>query len=262
MNASPWITMSARVALALLVLGLAAPALAQRNSLFGGPAPEGPRPSPTTQPARGPGGTKEHATWQASLAAERIKPRPNGTLLRVSPFAVEVPEPEKVKVHDLVTIIVRESKSATTDGKMESNKNWSFDTELSKWIRLSGVAGLVPAQFPEGNPAALFDFKNKYGGDGKYDRKDELTTRVTARVVDVKPNGNLVLEASKVIEIDEEGFTITLTGECRAIDITPQNTVLSTQMAAPEIKVKHAGIVRDATRRGWLMRGLDLFRPF
>ena len=120
----------------------------------------------------------------------------------------------------------------------------------------------MPAIFSAGNPAAEFDFKNDYGGDGKYDRKDELTTRVTARVIDVKPNGNLVLEATKSITIDEEGYIITLVGECRGRDVTPENTVLSTQIAEPEISVRHSGALRDATRRGWLMRTFDFLRPF
>jgi len=71
-----------------------------------------------------------------------------------------------------------------------------------------------------------------------------------------------VLEATKVIDIDEEGYRISLTGTCRGQDVTPQNTLLSTQIADMVIDVKHNGAVRDATRRGWFQRGLDLLRPF
>ncbi len=197
-----------------------------------------------------------------SFPLERTAPKPNALLLRRSPFAVAKPEPIKIKVHDLITIIIRESKTATTNSKLQSKKDWKLDTGLEEWIRLSNQHGVVPAKFEQGKPSVLFDFKNDYKGNGKYDRKDELTTRITARVIDVKPNGSLVLEARKSIAIDDEGYTISLTGECRAADVLPDNTILSTQIADPTIDVQHSGAVRDATRRGWLMRGLDLFRPF
>jgi flagellar L-ring protein precursor FlgH len=199
---------------------------------------------------------------RATLKADRPESKPNATLLRWSPLAVKGPDPEKIKVNDLVTIIIRESKTAKTDSKLESKKDWKLDSALDKWIRLSNTHGIVPAQFEAGSPAATFNFQNDYKGDGKYDRTDELVTRVTARVIDVKPNGNLVLEATKEITMDDDGYTITLTGECRAADVTADNTVLSTQIAEPVINVQHSGAVRDATRRGWLMRALDLLRLF
>jgi flagellar L-ring protein precursor FlgH len=124
------------------------------------------------------------------------------------------------------------------------------------------VHGIVPADFPEGKPGIVFDFKDDYKTDGKYDRKDELTTRITARVIDVKPNGNLVLESRNDVKFGEEDYTVTLTGVCRSADVTPQNTVLSSQIAELNISVEDRGAVRDATRRGWLQRLHDFLRPF
>ncbi len=240
-----------------LVLGLLAPAApAQDNSLR-----RRPTAAPTSQPADG--AAFAAAVRPAERAAPRgARPRANTVLLAASPIAVAPPDPEQIEVERLVTIIVRESKTATTDSKMESKKDWSLDTALKEWIRYSDSDGLVPAKFTAGKPAVQFEHKDDYGTNGKYDRKDELTTRITARVIDVKPNGNLVLEARKTIKIDEEGYTITLTGVCRAEDVTPQNTVLSTQIGDPEIYVQHTGAVRDATRRGWAKRALDFLRPF
>jgi flagellar L-ring protein FlgH len=258
-----WIAAAAFVALALW----GPTAMAQNNSLLGGARRGLPAPgaNPTSQPANpnaAPALLGAATNARATLHADRPELKPNAVLLRWSPLAVKSPDPEKIKTHDLITIIIRESKTATTNSKMESNKDWKLDSSLSKWIRLSDKHGIVPAKFEEGNPAAAFDFKNDYTGDGKYDRKDELTTRITAQVIDVKPNGNLVLEATKEITIDDEGYTIKLTGECRSKDVTPDNTVLSTQIGSPIIDVQHTGAVRDATRRGWLMRALDLFHPF
>ena len=190
------------------------------------------------------------------------EPPPNEVLVTFSPFGVEPPKPRKIQVHDLVTIIVRESRTSLSDAKMKSEKDWEMKSELTKWLRLDKNDHLVAQDFSSDvTPGVDFSFENSYEGKGKYDRKDTLTTRITARVIDVKPNGNLVLEARKRVEVGEEVLTATLTGECRSLDVTAQNTVLSTQIADLEITLPDQGAVRDATRRGWLMRLFDLLRP-
>lgn len=255
--------------LAALLLAVA-PAFGQNNSLLGARqrSPSPAHPAATSQPAGTPparpaysDGKGGNAT-RATLKTEPAQLRTNALLLRSSPFAVAPPEPEVVKVNDQVTIIIRESKTATTNAKLESKKDWQLDSALTKWLSWSNQHGIVPAKFEEGQPAAALTWQNDYKGDGTYDRKDELTTRIQAKVIDVKPNGVLVLEARKTIDIDEDGYTITLVGECRAKDLTPQNSVLSTQIADLTVDVKHKGAVRDATRRGWFMRGLDFLRLF
>ena len=195
-------------------------------------------------------------------AVESETPSVNPTLLRASPIAVELPQPEKIAVGDLVTIIIREDKKFSTTSKLESEKEWKLEAELKKWFRLDGLTKLLNQDFPGGTPGADFEFANEYEGEGKVNRKDSLVTRIQARVIDVKPNGNLVLEARKRITVDEEDQIATLSGVCRSKDVTAQNSVLSTQVADLEIGVSHTGAARDASRRGWAMRLFDLLRPF
>ncbi len=254
--------------LVVMLCGLCgAPATAQSNSLLHRSPRNQPTAHqvPTTQPA---GGVLAAPALglvgspRAAFRQEEPEPQPNVVLLNCSPFAVEMPQTEKIRVHDLVTIIVRVSKTAKSNAKLESKKDWTHEWALDEWIRFSDLHGIVPASLSHGTPSVAFDLKNDYGGDGKYDRKDSLTTRVQARVIDVKPNGNLVLEATNTVCFGEEDYTIALTGVCRSRDVTAENTVLSSQIADLEIRVVDRGAVNDATRRGWLMRGFDLLRPF
>ena len=173
-----------------------------------------------------------------------------------------IPEPPRqFKVHDLITIIVRQHKKyegdATTDNKNDAN----FDAVLDAWFRIHDRRW-VQQQFGGGIP----EIKGKFGGqlkaDGKSEREDKFTTRITAEVVDIKPNGNLVLEASARVKNDEEEQIISLTGICRSLDVTPDNTVLSTQLADLQIVENNTGAIRDATRRGWIPKALDFLRPF
>lgn len=94
------------------------------------------------------------------------------------------------------------------------------------------------------------------------DRTDTLTARITGEVVDVKPNGTLVVQARKSIRTDEEEQQFVMTGICRAEDVAADNTVLSNQMYDLQLQKNHKGTVRSATKRGLLGQLLDFVNPF
>ena len=79
--------------------------------------------------------------------------------------------------------------------------------------------------------------------------------------MDVKPNGNIVLEASGQTHHDKEVHTLRFTGMCRSIDVSPDNTVLSTQIADKKIDIVTKGTIRNATRAGWAGELYDWIRP-
>lgn len=197
---------------------------------------------------------------QASLQAEmgtQGDPRLDD---RVSFFAVPEPEPTIIQKHDLVTVIVREESSAKTAGKTDLSKEMSIDARLQDYLRLD-----LSELSVEGRPSDLAirgEAGREFQGDGKVDRKDSMVARITAEVLDVKPNGTLVLQARKRIATDEEEQVFILTGTCRTLDITADNTVLSTQLHDLNLEKQTSGAVRDATRRGFISRVLDRINPF
>jgi flagellar L-ring protein precursor FlgH len=179
---------------------------------------------------------------------------------RMSLYATPAQPPRKFKVEDLVTIIIRQSKKYEADAQAESKKKWNLMGKLSDWFSVDcDKAGnkIGQEQFVNGKPGFKFDYDNKYKMDGSNEREDKFVTRITAHVIDVKPNGNLVVEATLEEQHDEEIATITLTGICRSVDVTPDNTVLSTQIADMRLVEKNHGSVRDATTRGWVPKMLS-----
>jgi flagellar L-ring protein precursor FlgH len=251
--------------LAALALGAGTwPAMGQSNSMLNGPQRESGH-APATQPA---GGAPEVLMPVPMVSGPREPiagdppPPKNPVLLMVSPIAVHAPQPRKFKVHDLITIVIREDKRSVSDAKLKSEKKWTVDSELAKWFRLNAEGHLTGQIFAEGpTPGVDFQFDSKYDTKGKVDRVDSFTARITAEIVDVKPNGNLVLEATKEIRIDDEKQLVKLTGTCRSEDVSAQNSILSTQLADARIHVHHSGAARDAARRGWIMRLFDFLRP-
>jgi flagellar L-ring protein precursor FlgH len=85
---------------------------------------------------------------------------------------------------------------------------------------------------------------------------------MSGTVVDVKPNGTLVVEAVSRNTVNQEQLTYTLSGVCRVEDIAADNTILSTQLANLNLTMQTKGEVYDGTRRGWLNKFLDKVNPF
>jgi flagellar L-ring protein precursor FlgH len=86
--------------------------------------------------------------------------------------------------------------------------------------------------------------------------------RISCRVVDIRPNGNLVIEGRRTVHNNSEVWEQSLTGEVRPKDVLPNNTVLSENVAELRIDKREAGHVRDGYRRGWLLKWLDKWQPF
>lgn len=258
----------------LAVVGMPA-AVAQNNSLFAGApaspqgtsaavseavaleerseATQGTRPVPLTNVSR------RAAVAQSAAAIPATVQNP--TLLAMSPIAVPAPEPRVFSVHDQITIIVRYTINTSAEATSETERTWEIDSTLARFIRLDGMSNLIPQTFEEGAPGIDFDFENTYEGEGETESQRSVTTRVQASIIDVKPNGLLVIEAKSRVKVDEDEQITTLTGTCRSEDITAQNTVLSSQVANLNLEVQSTGINRDATRRGWLARAFDWLRP-
>jgi flagellar L-ring protein FlgH len=245
-----------RTELSILAFGLmTSTAAAQSSSLWLLP--------PSDQQARPEAGTGPVAPAGFSAAPPREDSTPSTRSIEaVSLIAIPRMPPRKFKPHDLITIIVKQAKKRESEAKLDTEKKWKINGKLSDWFRFYEDHKLGSDTLPRGQPGFKFQYNNKYENDGQNEREDRFETRIQALVIDVKPNGNLVIEARQHETHDEEVIEITLTGVCRSQDITPANTILSTQIAEMVLVEQNSGAVRDATTRGWIPRLLDWAKPF
>ena len=204
--------------------------------------------NPETQPAETPG--REGSPYKG-----------NPKLERHSLIAVKVQPPKKFHVHDLITVIVRQQAKYESDGSLNSKKEADIESKLDAFINFVD-GGLGAAAFRRGKPNIKFELDMELKNKAKKDREDRFVTRITAEIIDVKPNGNLVIEARARQIFEDEITCMALSGICRNVDVTPDNTLLSTQLADLNLEVKNHGAVRDGSSRGWLQKLLDRTKPF
>ena len=193
---------------------------------------------------------------------EEIVVSTGATLRTVSLISVEEPKPRKFNVHDLVTVIIREESSSKSENESELAKSAALKANIKQWMlykekRLipdEGIAGSTPSIDISGNA--------KIEGTGEVVRKDSFIARISAEIIDVKPNGVLVIEARNYVQMDQEKITMTLTGMVRPADVKADNTITSSNIANLAVTKKTEGIARDGARHGWLVKFLRAVSPF
>lgn len=186
------------------------------------------------------------------------EPDPGAYLRGASLMFIEPPEPREFAIHDLVTIIVEETTKSEASQTLETEKSYDIGAAMEAF---PSMRHLLELQVQNGDSQRTADldvnFDSKYKGDGDYERTDRFVARITATVIDVKPNGTVVLEARKRIDKDGEIQTIILSGTCRRDDVTIQNTILSSQLAGLTVSMSTEGQVTKAGRKGLIPRALE-----
>lgn len=207
--------------------------------------------------------------WPAAAQLARmadpapVEREPAENLYGVSLFVVRPPEPRTFKIHDIVTIIVNESSTQTSEQTLETTKETEGSASIGATLSIEELLDLRLRNSSISDLELLrYAAEREFEGEGEYERTDRITDRLSATVIDVKPNGVLVLEARRFTASDEESKSVVLSGSCRSQDITEQNTIQSNQLADLRLEVQHEGAVREAARKGPLTRFVEWILPF
>ena len=155
------------------------------------------------------------------------------------------------QVNDLVTIVVSESASAVSTGATKTARQSSANSSITALAGPTKATGALANLANLGSTTAL-------DGSGTTSRNTSLTTTVTARVVNVLPNGYLVIEGSRQIVVNSEHQTVTVRGVARTADLAPDNSVPSNRLAQMEVMLDGKGVVGDSIRRAFFLYRLLL----
>lgn len=162
---------------------------------------------------------------------------------------------------DTVTVVITEQASASKEATTDTSRNTAVAagipnllgletkmTGISKWMDLEKLLSA--------------NTSSTYAGSGSTTRKENLNATISAQVVDVLGNGNLLIQGRRSVRVNNEDQIIVLEGTVRPKDISADNVILSTQIADARISYSGKGIVSDRQRPGWLMNVLDKVWPF
>jgi flagellar L-ring protein FlgH len=170
-------------------------------------------------------------------------------------------EPHPIRLHDIITVQVDEKSVVNSQGIMDRKKKGYGDLKLPNWILLKGLS-VIPDPQTAGAPHVRGEVDNKLQSQAVFSARDWMKLQIACNVVDIRPNGNLVLEGRRTIKNNEDTWEYSLSGEIRAEDVLPNNTVLSQNVSNMRMVKREEGHVRDGYRRGWFLQWLDKYQPF
>ncbi len=156
-------------------------------------------------------------------------------------------------VNDLVTIRVVESISAVGSADANLDKSGSGAASLT---HLFGLESAYPKWLDPTSLAAV-NSNTSFSGGGSTTRTGDLSATLSARVIEVLPNGDLALEGVREVDINGDIQILVLTGVVRTSDIRPGNIVPSTAVGQMRIRYFGRGLMKDNLKPGWIVRVLN-----
>lgn len=188
--------------------------------------------------------------YYAPVLSTRDIPDPavNGSLYKENVALNLFGDRKATRVGDIITIILQERTSSSKSAKVEVTK----ENEISTPIAAGGtVFGLTPTV---GNMNLGVDvgMDRDFAGESDADQSNQLSGSISVTVVDVYPNGTLLIRGEKWITLNKGDEFIRISGLVRPDDVSPENTVMSTKIANARIQYSGTGELADAQSMGWM----------
>jgi len=158
-------------------------------------------------------------------------------------------------VNDVVMIRVVESTQALSSADAKNARSTAASAGFDHLFGAEKLIKELPTAI-SGKSDSTFE------GSGSTSRTTTLQTTLTARVVDVLPNGYLVVEGVREVRVNNENQNIYLTGVVRPEDINRDNVVPSSAVAQMAVRVQGRGVVSQPLKPGWLYKILNGVLPF
>ena len=180
---------------------------------------------------------------------------PNGSIWQPGTNVSLFEDSRAHRVGDLITVLIQENANATKSTNTTVNKSDDVSAGLSSFFGKPFTVGGY-------SPSMGLTSSTKFGGNGATSQSNTFTTTLQATVVQVMSNGNLQISGQKEVMLNGGHEYIRVAGVVRAADVSPQNTVLSTQIANARVEYSGTGDVYAAAKVPWLASFFLSLWPF
>lgn len=161
---------------------------------------------------------------------------------------------------DILTIVISETNTLSNTLSTTTAKEADINNLVTSFLFPAAASGF--GSHNGALPRTQIEGDNEYTGGGTISNTLSLTGKASVMVIDVLPNGNLVIEGVRVISSSGERQYVVLHGFVRPYDITSDNMVMSDRIADARIEYISEGSLTEAQKKGWLMRLNDAINPF
>ena len=164
------------------------------------------------------------------------------------------------RVGDIVTVIIQENNGASRNNNTSTTRQSAINASISSFLYPASASGLLTKKGQL--PAMAMTDQNSFSGGGQIANQETISAQIAVKVIDVLPNGNLVVEGRRQTAFSGEKMDAILRGTVRTDDLTATNTVFSYNIADASIQFLGHGAITDNQKRGWFTTIWDKVSPF
>lgn len=197
---------------------------------------------------------KTPAPMAASTGSSARSRATSGSLFNASTYRPAFEDYRARAVGDTVTINIVENVAATQTSKSIANRSTAMDASVSAFPLLPATEA---AKLKIGTKSA-----NDFSGKGETESKNDFTGTITTTVIEVLPNGHLVVAGDKQIGVNQNVDVLRFSGTVDPRVVQPGSIVNSTQVANARIESRGRGASNEAQTVGWLSRFFFSLLPF
>jgi flagellar L-ring protein precursor FlgH len=162
------------------------------------------------------------------------------------------------RVGDILTVNLQETTTAEKESETtvsKSNSNSITNPTILGATPEFSLPGFLPLSSTNNNNLGTsLSSSSNFSGSGDSDQSNTLTGSISVSVVEVLPNGNLVVRGEKVMTLNQGNEYIRIAGIISPRDIQSDNSIPSTRIADAQISYTGDGATNDANVMGWLSR--------
>lgn len=204
--------------------------------------------------------TVRHRAYQAGRYDSGSRPVSTGSLWEANGRGLFA-DFRATRVGDLVTIRIDETPEASGDASTQMQRDSSMSAGATSFL---GITTALARAYPTLDPSQLLNLASQtnFDGAGETGRASRVRASIAVRVQRHLPNGDLYVEGTKVLLVNDEELHIYISGVIRPEDIEQDNSVRSSLIADAQIEFTGRGVLTDNQTQGWLTRLLSALNPF
>lgn len=199
-------------------------------------------------------GTAVHQPMSLRPESKDVAAQGNGAIFNVASSRPLFEDRRARFVGDTLTINIVEKTQASKKSDTKAERSQSMDVSVPTVVNLpfKGVQGITLG----------VESGNKFDGSGSNTSSNDFISTITVTVIDVYPNGNLLVSGEKQLGLKDGEEFIRFSGVVNPNTVTGANTVQSTQVADARMEFKANGSLDSANTPGWLTRIFLNVLPF
>lgn len=215
----------------------------------------------STQSANQPSGAAMPDRYSLPLVEEKFPKPAEGTIY--SARVKNLYQDSRARsIGDIVTVNIVETSSGTKSAETTTSRDSSLTGGISS---LFGMESWLKGEDGRHTPSLTSmqtNIEKSFEGKGETTRNSTVKATISARVINVTMDGNLIIRGYREIRVNNETQHIILSGIVRPEDISKDNSIVSTQIADARIEYTGSGALSVKQQPGWLANAIDVVWPF